>query len=46
MGIVLSKGGQIYYEELFSLADAALYTAKDRGKNLYYITETASEGVS
>ena len=46
MGIVLAKGGQMSYEELFGIADAALYTAKDRGKDLYHITETASEGVS
>ena len=46
MGIVLAKGGQMSYEELFRIADAALYTAKDRGKDLYHITETASEGVS
>ena len=46
MGIVLAKSGQVSYEELFRKADAALYTAKDRGKDLYHITETASEGVS
>ena len=38
MGIVLAKSGQVSYEELFRKADAALYTAKDRGKDLYHIT--------
>lgn len=46
MGIVLAKGGQMPYEEMFRKADAALYAAKDSGKNWYHITETASEGES
>lgn len=40
MGIVLTRSGQIPYEEMFQLADAALYKAKASGKNKHYIENT------
>lgn len=40
MGIVLAQTGRMTYEELFQIADTALYKAKDGGKNKHYIENT------
>ena len=37
MGIAVARAGSISYEEMFGMADHALYKAKENGKNKYHI---------
>lgn len=37
MGIAVGRTGNISYEEMFGMADHALYQAKANGKNKYHI---------
>ena len=50
MGIAVGRTGNISYEEMFGMADHALYQAKANGKNKYHIEyipgEAAEDGNS
>ena len=43
MGIALGRAGRISYEEMFRMADNALYKAKEDGKNNYHIDSVLDE---
>lgn len=46
MGIVLSYTGSMTYEELFRSADEAMYKAKSKGKNKFYIVDLLDEAAA
>ena len=45
MGIAVARAGSISYEEMFGMADHALYKAKENGKNKYHIEYIQGETV-
>ena len=45
MGIAVAMAGSITYEEMFGMADHALYKAKKSGKNKYHIEHIQGETV-